>query len=252
METAQELKAGGIEIIAQKIDVSIFDDMKKFADITFDRYGSVDYLFNCAGASTGGVVTEAYMKDFEWVFAVNTMALVYAAKTFVKRMIEQDKECHVINTLSIAAFMSLTTMQPYAASKTAGLAVSESLEWELREQGTKVRIHCLCPAFVATNFGDIEERRPPQYALDAEGIAFKQSKAQTKANYISKKFVLAGIPVEECVDTALKGVEEGLFIIHTHPQAVPFLKKWWNNLLDGRPGYTDNLPEMSLMIKAPK
>lgn len=246
---ADELKADGIEFIAQRIDVAVWEDVQRFSDSSFDTYGTVDFLFNCAGASTGGMVTDAYMKDFDWVFAVNTLALVYAAKTFVRRMVEQDKECHVINTLSIAAFLALKPMQPYSASKAAGLAISQSLEWQLRDEGSKVKVHCLCPAFVATNFGDIENNRSPQFALDEEGIAFKQSEAQMAANALSKQLVLAGIPVQEAVDIALQGIEEDRFIIHTHPQSVPFLKKWWNNLLDGKPGYTDNALDMSIMIK---
>ena len=190
---ADELKADGIEFIAQRIDVAVWEDVQRFSDSSFDTYGTVDFLFNCAGASTGGMVTDAYMKDFDWVFAVNTLALVYAAKTFVRRMVEQDKECHVINTLSIAAFLALKPMQPYSASKAAGLAISQSLEWQLRDEGSKVKVHCLCPAFVATNFGDIENNRSPQFALDEEGIAFKQSEAQMAANALSKQLVLAGI-----------------------------------------------------------
>lgn len=249
MKVADELKNSGAQVIASQIDVSILADMQKFSDMSFASYGSVDYLFNCAGASTGGTVTDAYMKDYEWVFAVNTLALVYAAKTFVKRMVEQDKECHVINTLSIASFLALKPMQPYSASKTAGLAISQSLEWQLRDEGSKVKIHCLCPAFVATNFGDIENNRSPQFALDDEGIEFKKSEAQIAANAVSKKLVLRGIPVEECVDIALQGIKDDLFIIHTHPQSIPFLKKWWNNLLDGKPGYTDNPLDLSILIK---
>lgn len=248
-ETAAELRAVGAEVITVKTDVSILAEMKKFADASFAAYGTVDYMFNCAGASTSSDVTEAYMRDYEWVFAVNTMALVYAAKTFVKQMKLQDKECHVINTLSIGALLTLKPMQPYAASKVAGLSISQSLEWQLRDEGSKVKVHCLCPAFVATHFGDIEDRRPPQYALDEEGLIYKRSEEQIQANAVSKQLVLAGIPVEECVDIALKGIEEGLFVIHTHPQSVPFLKKWWNNLLDGKPGYMDNSLDMSMMIR---
>lgn len=251
MKVDQELKNNRVEVVSAKIDVSRFEEMQKFADLSFDSFGTVDYLFNCAGASAGGNVTEAYLKDFEWVFAVNTMAHVYAAKTFVRRMIAQDKECHIINTLSIAALVTLQTMQPYSASKVAGLAIDQSLEAQLRAEGTKVRVHCLCPAFVATNFGDIENHRPSQFELDVEGIEYKNSPAQVAYLNVSKKLVQSGIPVEECVDTALKGLEDGKFVIHTHPQAVSFLKNWWNNLLDGNPGDTDNPVDMSLMIKQP-
>ena len=244
-----ELKAKGVTVIANRFDVSSFEDVQNFADITFATYGGVDYLFNNAGASAGGYVTEAYFKDFEWVFAVNTMAHVYAARAFVPRMIAQDRECHVINTLSVSAFFSFSINQPYAASKFAALSILESLELQMREQGTKVRFHGLCPGFVATNFGDIEQNRSPRYALDEEGIAFKQTPAQQKANYISKKFVTSGIPVEQCVDAVIKGLEEGQFLIFTHPLANSYMKKWRENLLDGRMGTEDNQLEMSHFIK---
>ncbi len=249
LEVENELKTKGVEVMAHKIDVSIFDDMMKFADLTFDAYGSVDYLFNNAGASAGGHLSEAYLKDYEWIFAVNVMALVYSAKAFVDRMVQQDKECHIINTLSVSALFSFATNQPYAASKHAALSISESLEWQMRNEGTKIKVHALCPGFVATNFGDIEENRPLQYALDEEGVAFKKTEAQLKANGISRKFVRSGIPVEQCVDTVFKGLENGSFLIFTHPQGIPFIKKWRENLLDGKVGYDDNPPDMAKFIK---
>ncbi|MGE5545135.1 MAG: SDR family NAD(P)-dependent oxidoreductase [Bacillota bacterium] len=244
-----ELKERGVQVIAHLFDVSSAEDVQKFAELTFAAYSGVDYLFNNAGASAGGYVTEAYLKDFEWVWAVNTMAHVYAARAFVPRMIEQDRECHVVNTLSVSAFFSFSTNQPYAASKFAALSITESLELQMREQGTKVHFHGLCPGFVATNFGDIEQNRSPRYALDEEGIAFKETPAQKKANYISKKYVTSGIPVEQCVDTVLKGLEEGRFMIFTHPQANSYMKKWRENLLDGRFGTEDNTLVMSHFLK---
>jgi len=69
---------------------------------------------------------------------------------------------------------------------------------------------------------------------------------------VSKKLVLAGISIEECVDIGIKGVEEGAFVIHTHPQTAPFLKKWWSNLLDGKPGYADNPFDITSLVKQTK
>lgn len=244
-----ELKEKGAQVVARRFDVSSVEDVQEFADLTFATYGGVDYLFNNAGASASGYVTEAYLKDFEWVWAVNTMAHVYAARAFVPRMIEQDRDCHVVNTLSVSAFFSFSTNQPYAASKFAALSITESLELQMREQGTKVRFHGLCPGFVATNFGDIEQNRSPRYALDEEGIAFKETAAQKKANHISKKFVTSGIPVEQCVDIVFKGLEEGQFMIFTHPNANSYMKKWRANLLDGRFGNEDNTPVMAHFLK---
>lgn len=244
-----ELKAKGVNVIANRIDVSINQDMKKFADLTFDTYGSVDYLFNNAGASAGGNVTDAYLRDYEWVFAVNTMALIYAAKAFVPRMVQQDRVCHVINTLSVSAFFSFATNQPYAASKFAALSITESLELQMRTEGTKVWFHGLCPAFVATNFGDIEDNRSPRYALDAEGVEFKMTPAQMKANHISRKLVSSGIPVEQCVDIVFRGLENGQFMIFTHPLGNSYMKRWRENLLNGRPGNEDNPVDMTLFLR---
>lgn len=244
-----ELKEKGAQVVARRFDVSSVEDVQEFADLTFATYGGVDYLFNNAGASASGYVTEAYLKDFEWVWAVNTMAHVYAARAFVPRMIEQDRDCHVVNTLSVSAFFSFSTNQPYAASKFAALSITESLELQMREQGTKVHFHGLCPGFVATNFGDIEQNRSPRYALDEEGIAFKETQAQKKANHISKKFVTSGIPVKQCVDIVFKGLEEGQFMIFTHPKANSYMKKWRANLLDGRFGNEDNTPVMADFLK---
>src|SRR5690349_796075 len=65
------LRNKGYEVISVLTDVSKEDDVKKLADIAFNNFGHVQFLFNNAGIGMGGTAWETTVAQWNWVIDVN-------------------------------------------------------------------------------------------------------------------------------------------------------------------------------------
>ena len=79
---------------------------------------------------------------------VNMVALTHLTKLFLPQI--RAREGMVMNVASTAAFQPGPFMAVYYASKAYVLSFTEALAEELR--GTGVKVSCLCPGPVKTNF----------------------------------------------------------------------------------------------------
>jgi NAD(P)-dependent dehydrogenase (short-subunit alcohol dehydrogenase family) len=154
------------EVITRNCDVSDGDQVSATADAVFDRWGQVDVLCNNAGVFVGGVIWDRPAADFEFVLGANLWGILHGIRAFVPRMIAQDTEGHVVNTASVAGLFGAPFEAPYAVSKFAAFAATESLANDLVASGSKLRASALCPGMIATNILDSERHRPGRLATE--------------------------------------------------------------------------------------
>ena len=106
MKAEEELKKTGANVLAVLTDVSKAKDVETLAEKTLDAFGAVHLLFNNAGvqvgASAGKPLWENTMEDWHWVMGVNLWGVIYGTKVFIPIMQQQQTECHVVNTSSMA------------------------------------------------------------------------------------------------------------------------------------------------------
>jgi short-subunit dehydrogenase len=81
---------------------------------------------------------------------------------FTPLMLAQNTECHIINTSSTAGLTVGGASAPYAATKHAVVALSESLYLTLQQRNSLVKVSVLCPGLVRTNIADAERNRPAE------------------------------------------------------------------------------------------
>jgi NAD(P)-dependent dehydrogenase (short-subunit alcohol dehydrogenase family) len=93
---------------------------------------------------------------------VNLMGVVHGIRTFLPIMIEQGAEAHIVNTASPAGLMTGGSL--YGVTKSAVIALSETVHLELVGGGYKPRISVRCPGVVDTNIFDSERNRPARFA----------------------------------------------------------------------------------------
>lgn len=103
------------------------------------RYGAIDILVNCAGASLIGAVEECTPEAVEQVFQVNVFGLLNMIRAVLPIMRAQ-RSGHILNFSSIAVLDASAGSSTYAASKSAVEAISESLYKELAPLGIHVTI----------------------------------------------------------------------------------------------------------------
>jgi NAD(P)-dependent dehydrogenase (short-subunit alcohol dehydrogenase family) len=147
---AQEVAASVTgDSVAVRVDVSDEASVMALADEVARSSGCVDVLFNNAGVSPIGRVSECTDADWRAVFDVNVFGVANCLRHFVPRMIERGSGGRIVNTASGAAFRGEALQGPYCATKHAVLAISDSLRAELAPHGIGVSV--FFPGAVATN-----------------------------------------------------------------------------------------------------
>ena len=154
----------GAEAIAVVTDVSKAADVSALAERARSEFGGVHVACNNAGVFAGGLLWEESLADYQWLMDVNIWGVIHGIRTFIPIMLEQDTECHLVNTASMAALCAMPFAGIYHMTKHAVLALSESLHHELEVTSEKVKVSVLCPELIKTGIGTCERNRPTEYS----------------------------------------------------------------------------------------
>lgn len=214
--TADELRARGVELIAERVDVSKAEDVERLALRTKEAFGKVHLLFNNAGVAAGGLVWENSARDWEWVLGVNLWGVIHGVRCFVPMMLEQGDECHVVNTASVAGLLSTQLMGVYNVSKHGVVTLTETLYNDLRLKGANVGVTLLCPAYVPTNINRSERNRPG--GAEAEGEPTESMKAAQAA--MDKAVTSGRVSAEDVAKMTFDAIRENRFYVVTHPKIL--------------------------------
>ena len=216
---AQLVETGAI-VRAFQTDVSNAEQMAQLADRAFSEFGAVHLLFNNAGVAPVGLIWEQSAADWQWVLGVNVMGVANGLRSFVPRMLEQNDDSHIVNTASVAGFISPTTMGLYSASKHAVVTISETLHHDLRAVGSSIGVTVLCPAFVPTGIAQSERNRPAARAGDQV-----QTDATLRARASMERAVSSGrLSATDIAAMTFEAVAERRFYLFTHPAILPSVK----------------------------
>jgi NAD(P)-dependent dehydrogenase (short-subunit alcohol dehydrogenase family) len=151
-DTATELELLGVDVLAQRCDVTSDADIEALRAAVVDRFGHVDLLCNNAGVSVLGPPESVALDDWRWILDVNVLGIVRGVQAFTPAMLERGAG-HVLNTASIAGVWAYTwDAAPYITSKFAAYGLSEAMARRLRPHGIGVSV--LCPGLVSTNLGE--------------------------------------------------------------------------------------------------
>ena len=88
--------------------------------------------------------------DWQWSLGVNLYGVINGLRAFVPRMIAQGTAAHILNTASVAGFVSGSGSACYGAAKHAMVRASEALYAGLREEAAPIGVTLLCPGLVRT------------------------------------------------------------------------------------------------------
>lgn len=211
----KEMAAAGADVLGVATDVSKADSVAALAAKTLDAHGAIHMLFNNAGVVAGGVIWESSLADWQWLINVNLWGVIHGVHTFVPIMLDQDVECHIVNTASMAGLISGAGLGIYKITKHAVVSLSETLYHELTQRQSKIRVSVICPGLVHTNLGAAERNRPPSLVNDPD--AATGLSAQITADLL-KEF---GMPVEQLADRVFDAIKQDKFYVLPHTEAKP-------------------------------
>jgi NAD(P)-dependent dehydrogenase (short-subunit alcohol dehydrogenase family) len=158
------ITATGAEAIGVVTDVSKEADVASLAERARSEFGGVHVACNNAGVFAGGLLWEESLADYQWLMDVNIWGVIHGIRTFIPIMLEQDTDCHLVNTASMAGLCAMPFAGIYHMTKHAVLALSESLYHELELSSEKVKVSVLCPELIKTGIGTCERNRPTEYS----------------------------------------------------------------------------------------
>ena len=220
-QTEKEMKDVGASVLAVLTDVSKASDVEVLGQKTLDAFGAVHLLCNNAGVGTGATIWESTLVDWEWVLGVNLWGVIHGVRVFVPIMLEQDTECHIVNTASGAGLISSPHIGTYKVTKHGIVTLSETLYQELALRGAKIRVSVLCPMWVNTQLMEAEQNRPAELRNDpAEEMRIRTSPGYEEAEKLVRQAVQAGISCQQVADCVFNAIREEKFYILTDPELV--------------------------------
>ena len=142
-------KAGAKEVLAIKCDVTSTEDIDAAAKKVEKKFGKVDILLNCAGASKDKGVLE--MTDDEWDFTIATdETSVFKMTRAFAAIMKKNKYGRIINIASMYGLVGNTEIHTvaYHTSKGAVVNFTRAVAAELATDG--ITCNAICPGYFET------------------------------------------------------------------------------------------------------
>lgn len=146
-------------------DVAKPEDNERTVAFCQERMGGVDVLINNAGYAYRGEIGSLDLDAMKDMFDVNVFGLVDITNRVVGEM-KARGDGDIVNIASTSGMKGAAGGTSYSGSKWAVRGISQCWQAELRPHG--VRVVCICPSEVQTNFGGRGGRNNPNklYAQD--------------------------------------------------------------------------------------
>ena len=152
-------------------DVGRADDNARVVEASVARMGGIDVLVNNAGYAYRAEIGAMDVDAMRAMFETNVFGLVDLTNRIVPLM-KAQAEGDIVNIASTSGMKGAATATAYSASKWAVRGISQCWQAELRPHG--IRVTCVCPSEVQTNFGGRTGRNNPNklYADDIAATIF--------------------------------------------------------------------------------
>ncbi len=158
----EEIRAAGGQAIAIVADVSSSEGAAHVAATAREELGGLDILHNNAGIQRYGTVVSTPESEWDDVMRVNVKSMYLVARACVP-LIQARGGGAIVNTASVQAFASQSSVAAYTTSKHAVLGLTRSMAVDL---APAIRVNCVCPGAVDTPM----LRSVVAGALDPQGV----------------------------------------------------------------------------------
>jgi NAD(P)-dependent dehydrogenase (short-subunit alcohol dehydrogenase family) len=133
----EDLEGRGIEVLAERCDVTSRGEVEALIAAVRARFGRVDVLVNNASIIQVGPLDAMTLEDFQRAMSVNFWGGVHTTLAVLPEM-RGRRSGRIVNITSIGGKVAVPHLLPYDAAKFAMLGFSEGLRAELYRQGITV------------------------------------------------------------------------------------------------------------------
>lgn len=134
----------------EKLDVLDVASIEQAIINGITKFGKIDVLVNNAGYGAYGPLETYPRENIIKQFNTNVIGLLDVTKTIIPHF-RKNNDGFIVNISSIGGQMTFALGSLYHGTKFAVEGISESLYYEMKEIGVKVKI--VEPGFIATDFG---------------------------------------------------------------------------------------------------
>jgi NAD(P)-dependent dehydrogenase (short-subunit alcohol dehydrogenase family) len=218
-----EIAALDVGATALPLDVSDREAvMRAAADVT-RVLPKLHILVNNAGiAFQGSPLLSVEPSQWAWILNVNVMGAIHCLNAFVPLIRAHGEGGHIVNTASIGGLQVNPVLRngPYAMSKYAVVALSETLALDL--EGSGIGISVFCPALVATTLGQSHRRRPERFGGAYEPPPSPRRDMPTGA-----------ITPDAAGERVRHAIEHDEFFVFTHPETSAWIEGRHRRIMAG-------------------
>jgi NAD(P)-dependent dehydrogenase (short-subunit alcohol dehydrogenase family) len=169
----EQLRGKGYEVEEVAANLTSEEDVQRVVGAHRDRFGRLDVLVNSAGIGVGAPVDDMQTKRVDMQLDLNLRAIILFYRECVDLLRAagaEHRNALVINLSSIAGKGGAGWLSVYAATKSAVIGWTQSMNKELAGDG--IKNVALCPGFVDTPMTDfIREQVPSEQMIQPSDIA---------------------------------------------------------------------------------
>lgn len=145
--TAQALGGNAAAIL---LDVRDHTQWDTAVAATTARFGKLTHLFNIAGISEPGAVTDVNLESWSRTLAINLDGTMFGCRAAIPAIVASGEAGAIVNTGSMLALRPGAGFAAYCASKAAVTALSKVLALECAEKGWPIRVNTVHPGAIRT------------------------------------------------------------------------------------------------------
>lgn len=205
-ETVAAIIAAGGRAEAEKVDVSVPEELDRLAELVFARHGEVRLLINNAGIETVGYTWEVPTARWEAALNINLHGVIHGVRAFVPRIIASGKEAWIGNLSSVGAFGQMPAQTAYIVTKHAVQAFSECLYLEMELKKLPIHVCSIIPGMMRTNI------------FNAEGGEGEPANASGHRRAMFEMMRDYGMDLDEGCRLFLEQMAEKKFWVHSQPE----------------------------------
>ena len=183
----EQLNTYADRVHLMSVDVTNQEQVQHMVADAASRHGRLDVLFNNAGIGGTLPFADVTLEHWRRIIDLNLWGVIYGVH-FALPIMRKQGGGHIVTTSSLAGIVPIPFQAIYCTTKYAVVGLSESLRFELQDEG--IHFSVVCPGSVVsriwgtTVMGERIEQKPPAEAIPAADAA---------------KTILAGVANQEGV-----------------------------------------------------